>query len=202
MNKLTKQLLSLGLSAVTVAGMVTPVLADGEVPTTELEATEVTDQPTENVPGNELVMKSITLQITKDGKTSSTSLDVDVNATDDYITSYIVTNCVPEGYVIDGKGAASSLYKVSDNEWQMVLVKMEEQKREVSQVYNLNIVYKYENRTEQKTFTVDDGSDDVYSYIQKHFIPEGYSSDVCWEKDPTTRTYEVEICKGSVTTNG
>lgn len=34
MNKLTKQLLSLGLSAVTVAGMVTPVLADDEVPTT------------------------------------------------------------------------------------------------------------------------------------------------------------------------
>lgn len=116
MNKLTKQLLSLGLSAVTVAGMVTPVLADGEVPTTELEATEVTDQPTENVPGNELVMKSITLQITKDGKTSSTSLDVDVNATDDYITSYIVANCVSEGYLIDGKGAASSLQKVSDTE--------------------------------------------------------------------------------------
>ena len=31
MNKLTKQLLSLGLSAVTVAGMVTPVLADGTI---------------------------------------------------------------------------------------------------------------------------------------------------------------------------
>lgn len=93
MNKLTKQLLSLGLSAVTVAGMVTPVLADGEVPTTtEPEATEVTDQPTENVPGNELVMKSISLQITKDGQKSSTTFDVDVNATDDYITSYIVAN--------------------------------------------------------------------------------------------------------------
>lgn len=196
MNKLTKQLLSLGLSAVTVASMVTPVLADDEVPTTtEPEATEVTDQPTENVPGNELVMKSISLQITKDGQKSSTTFDVDVNATDDYITSYIVANCVPEGYVIDGKGAASSLYKASDNEWQMVLVKKEEQKPEVSQVYNLNVVYKYENKTEQKTFTIDDGSDDAYSYIQKHFIPEGYSSGVCWEKDPTTRTYEVEICK-------
>lgn len=196
MNKLTKQLLSLGLSAVTVAGMVTPVLADGEVPTTtEPETNEVANQPTEDGPSNEIVMKSITLQITKDGQKSSTTFDVDVNATDDYITSYIVANCVPEGYVIDGKGAASSLYKVSDNEWQMVLVKMEEQKPKVSQVYNLNVVYKYENKTEQKTFTVDDGSDDVYSYIQKHFIPEGYSSDVCWEKDPTTRTYEVEICK-------
>lgn len=50
MNKLTKQLLSLGLSAVTVAGMVTPVLADDEVPTTtEPEATEVKNQPVDVV---------------------------------------------------------------------------------------------------------------------------------------------------------
>lgn len=195
MNKLTKQLLSLGLSAVTVAGMVTPVLADDEVPTTEPETSEVANQPTENGPGNELATKPITLQITKDGKTSSTSFDVDVNATDDYVTSYIVANCVPEGYRIDGKGAASSLCKVSDNEWQMVLVKKEEQKPEVSQVYNLNIVYKYENRTEQKTFTIDDGSDDVIDYINKNLLPEGYSLDEWTPKDPTTRTYEIEICK-------
>lgn len=196
MNKLTKQLLSLGLSAVTVAGMVTPVLADDEVPTTtESETSEVANQPTEDGPSNEIVMKSITLQITKDGQTTSTTFDIDVNATDDYITSYIVANCVPEGYMIDGKGASSSLQKISDTEWQMVLVKKEEQKPEVSQVYNLNVVYKYENKTEQKTFTVDDGSDDVYSYIQKHFIPEGYSLDSYWEKDPTTRTYEIEIYK-------
>lgn len=119
MNKLTKQLLSLGLSAVTVAGMVTPVLADDEVPTTEPEATEVTDQPTENVPGNELVMKSITLQITKDGQTTSTTFDVDVSATDDYVTSYIVANCVPEGYMIDGKGLLAAYIKflIMNGKW-------------------------------------------------------------------------------------
>lgn len=50
MNKLTKQLLSLGLSVVTVAGMVSPVLADDEVPTTtEPETTEVKDQPVDVV---------------------------------------------------------------------------------------------------------------------------------------------------------
>ena len=143
MNKLTKQLLSLGLSAVTVAGMVTPVLADDEVPTTtEPETNEVANQPTEDGPSNEIVMKSITLQITKDGKTSSTSFDVDVNATDDYITSYIVANCVPEGYVIDGKGATSSLQKVSDTEWQMVLVKKEEQKpEEALQTFKIKVVF-------------------------------------------------------------
>lgn len=87
-------------------------------------------------------MKSITLQITKDGKTSSTTFDVDVNATDDYITSYIVANCVPEGYVIDGKGAASSLQKVSDTEWQMVLVKKEEQKpEEALQTFKIKVVF-------------------------------------------------------------
>ena len=48
MNKLTKQLLSLGLSAVTVAGMVSPVLADDEVNTTEPETTEVANQPVAN----------------------------------------------------------------------------------------------------------------------------------------------------------
>lgn len=49
MNRLTKQLLSLGLSVVTVAGMVSPVLADDEVPTTEPETTEVSEQPTDVV---------------------------------------------------------------------------------------------------------------------------------------------------------
>ena len=56
MNRLTKQLLSLGLSVVTVAGMASPVLADDEVSTTEPETTEVAkqstdvvDQPNENV---------------------------------------------------------------------------------------------------------------------------------------------------------
>ena len=68
MNKLTKQLLSLGLSAVTVAGMVSPVLADDEVNTTEPETTEVANQPVENGSGSELATKSITLQITKDCK--------------------------------------------------------------------------------------------------------------------------------------
>lgn len=119
MNKLTKQLLSLGLSAVTVAGMVTPVLADDEVNAVEPteETTAATEQSTEEKVVNELVTRTITLHITKDGQTTSTEFNLDVNATDDYVTSYIVANCVPEGYRIDGKGAASSLQKVSDTEW-------------------------------------------------------------------------------------
>lgn len=122
MNKLMKQLLSLGLSVVTVAGMVSPVLADDEVNTTEPTA----ETQTTGSDVNTSEQKTITVHITKDGQTTSTEFNLDVNATDDYVTSYIVANCVPEGYMIDGKGAASSLQKVSDTEWQMVLVKKEE----------------------------------------------------------------------------
>ena len=91
MNKLTKQLLSLGLSVVTVAGMVSPVLADDEVNAVEPteETTAATEQSTEEEVVNELVTRTITLHITKDGQTTSTEFNLDVNATDDYVTSYI-----------------------------------------------------------------------------------------------------------------
>lgn len=140
MNKLTKQLLSLGLSVVTVAGMVSPVLADDEVPTTEptKEITEVSEQPTEvveettqqeeaasNEAEAQAATKTITLRVTQDGKETTRSFDVDSNATDEDVINYIVANCVPAGYRIDGKGAASSLYNVSGNEWVMTLVKNE-----------------------------------------------------------------------------
>lgn len=197
MNKLTKQLLSLGLSVVTVAGMVSPVLADDEVNTTEPEATEVANQPTENGPGNELVMKSITLQITKDGQTTSTEFNLDVNATDDYVTSYIVANCVPEGYRIDGKGAASSLCKVSDTEWQMVLVKKEEQKpEETLQTFNLSV--KFEGEPEKNyDDTFESTSENAISFIINNLIPEGYER-VNYngiDYDKTTNTYTLTLYK-------
>lgn len=197
MNKLTKQLLSLGLSVVTVAGMVSPVLADDEVNTSEPETTEVANQPTENGLSNELATKPITLQITKDGQTTSTTFDVDVNATDDYVTSYIVANCVPEGYMIDGKGAASSLCKVSDTEWQMVLVKKEEQKPDVnSKKYTINVVFE-EEPNKNFTTTFDPTNENVTDYILRVVIPEGYT---CRDeskivKDEATNTYTATVVK-------
>ena len=51
MKKLMKQLLSLGLSVVTVAGMVSPVLADDDVntPKSQTESTEVSNEPSSSV---------------------------------------------------------------------------------------------------------------------------------------------------------
>lgn len=176
MNKLTKQLLSLGLSVVTVAGMVSPVLADDEVNAVEPteETTAATELSTEEEVVNELVTRTITLHITKDGQTTSTEFNLDVNATDDYVTSYIVANCVPEGYMIDGKGAASSLQKVSDTEWQMVLVKKEEQKpEEALQTFNIKVVFSDKTQKDYED-TFESTRNDAFFYIIENFIPEGY----------------------------
>lgn len=173
MNKLMKQLLSLGLSVVTVAGMVSPVLADDEVNTTEPTA----ETQTTGSDVNTSEQKTITVHITKDGQTTSTEFNLDVNATDDYVTSYIVANCVPEGYMIDGKGAASSLQKVSDTEWQMVLVKKEEQKpEEALQTFKIKVVFSDKTQKDYED-TFESTRNDALLYIIENFIPEGYSFD-------------------------
>lgn len=199
MNKLTKQLLSLGLSVVTVAGMVSPVLADDEVPTTEPteEITEVSEQPTEvveettqqeEVASNEIetqaATKTITLRVTQDGKEATKSFDVDSNATDEDVINYIVANCVPAGYRIDGKGAASSLYNVSGNEWVMTLVK-NEVAQSTAKTYNLKILkvnngHSYldysEYSIEYTRFTYDSSKTNlcIEDYIERNYCPKGY----------------------------
>ena len=199
MNKLTKQLLSLGLSAVTVAGMVSPVLADDEVPTTEPteEITEVSEQPTEVVEettqqeeaaSNEVeaqaATKTITLRVTQDGKETTRSFDVDSSATDEDVINYIVANCVPAGYRIDGKGAASSLYNVSGNEWVMTLVK-NEVAQSTAKTYNLKILkvsngHSYldysEYSIEYTRFTYDSSKTNlcIEDYIERNYCPKGY----------------------------
>ena len=199
MNKLTKQLLSLGLSVVTVAGMVSPVLADDEVPTIEPteEITDVSEQPTEVVEessqqeeaaSNEIeaqaATKTITLRVTQDGKETTRSFDVDSNATDEDVINYIVANCVPAGYRIDGKGAASSLYNVSGNEWVMTLVK-NEVAQSTAKTYNLKILkvsngHSYldysEYSIEYTRFTYDSSKTNlcIEDYIERNYCPKGY----------------------------
>ena len=199
MNKLTKQLLSLGLSVVTVAGMVSPVLADDEVPTTEPteEITEVSEQPTgvveettqqEEAASNEVeaqaATKTITLRVTQDGKETTRSFDVDSSATDEDVINYIVANCVPAGYRIDGKGAASSLYNVSGNEWVMTLVK-NEVAQSTAKTYNLKILmvnngHSYldysEYSIEYTRFTYDSSKTNlcIEDYIERNYCPKGY----------------------------
>ena len=76
MNKLTKQLLSLGLSVVTVAGMVSPVLAnDGvNVLNSQNSSTQTTKEGT----------KTIKLHVFKDGKEEPNPIEVEVPANADF----------------------------------------------------------------------------------------------------------------------
>lgn len=118
MNKLTKQLLSLGLSVVTVAGMVSPVLANDGVNVLKAQnsSTQTTKEGT----------KTIKLHVFKDGKEEPNPIDVEVPANADFfeVMNIIANNYVPAGYGIDGKGGASGLYNTPEDEnvWYMHLV--------------------------------------------------------------------------------
>ena len=176
MNKLTKQLLSLGLSAVTVAGMVTPVLADDEVPTTtEPEATEVTDQPVdavdqpknveeepkddvvepsqdvqqESLPGDFSTTKEYVINVYKDGEKSIERFDLDSTLSDDAVKEYIKNSCIPQWYELStGKDAAGGggIVKISDNEWDLYLTSRMNNSSVPKKTVTLNIIYLYEDK--------------------------------------------------------
>lgn len=118
MNKLTKQLLSLGLSVVTVAGMVSPVLAnDGvNVLNSQNSSTQTTKEGT----------KTIKLHVFKDGKEEPNPIDVEVPANADFfeVMNIIANNYVPAGYGIEGRGSIGGLYLSMEDEnvWYMHLV--------------------------------------------------------------------------------
>lgn len=195
MNKLTKQLLSLGLSAVTVAGMVSPVLADDEVPTTEPETTEVKDQPVDVVEQPSDVVendarvadtttdapkeKCISVRIFKEQEETSRIFYIASDATEEQIKDSIKRQFVPVGYAVStGKGAAGGegIVQDSENEWSLYLVKRVEQPGVPTKTVTLNIIYLYENKeAEYKSVkVVDEKTFDVPNYLSENYVPAGY----------------------------
>ena len=174
MNKLTKQLLSLGLSVVTVAGMVIPVLADDEVNTTEPTAeTQTTDSDV-----NTIEQKTITVHITKDGEETTTEqFEISSTAVREDIEKYIRRYYVPEGYEIPtGKGAAGDgLNYVSDTEWDLYLVKKAVQmpEEETLQTFKIKVVFSDKTQKDYED-TFESTRNDAFFYIIENFIPEGY----------------------------
>lgn len=117
MNKLTKQLLSLGLSVVTVAGMVSPVFAE-EVDETLENTTPIAEVSNETNVNDCAALKTITVQLVihekgpyvyTDCVYKDVSVEVAQDATYDEVEDAIIKQCFPEGYVavIAGKGGAS-----------------------------------------------------------------------------------------------
>ena len=162
MNMLTKQLLSLGLSVVTVAGMVSPVFAEDDV--------NVINTQDETTQTETATKKRIVLNIYKDGYYSVLDFEIDQNANNEEISNYILKNYVPKGYRVDVINGSMSLYPNTDTEWTINVVK------DVINTFTVKIVYEGEpEKNTVETFDLD--NNDAYNYIKNHYVPEGYSYD-------------------------
>lgn len=107
MNKLTKQLLSLGLSVVTVAGMVLPVFAE-EVDETLENITPIAEVSNETNENERAALKTIMVQLIihekgpyvySDCVYKDVSVEVAQNAAYDEVEDAIIKQCFPEGFV-------------------------------------------------------------------------------------------------------
>ena len=197
MNKLTKQLLSLGLSVVTVAGMVSPVLADDEVPATEPTAeTQTTDSDV-----NTIEQKTITVHITKDGEEITTEqFEISSTAVREDIEKYIRRYYVPEGYEIPtDKGAAGDgLNYVSDTEWDLYLVKKAVQTPEEETMQTFKVKVVFADKTEEDyEDTFKSKGEEAESYIINKYVPKDYirvqSEGLVY--DATSSTYTLTLYK-------
>ena len=158
MNKLTKQLLSLGLSVVTVAGMVSPVFAE-EVDETLENTTPIAEVSNETNVNERAALKTITVQLIihekgpyvyTDCVYKDVSAQIAQDATYGEIEDAIIKQCFPEGYVavIDGKGGASGpkIYPLNEEKtiYAAECVKKENNglfDPETSDIYGVNFIF-------------------------------------------------------------
>ena len=199
MNRLTKQLLSLGLSVVTVAGMVSPVLADDEVSITETETTEVAKQTTDVEQPSEEVVNQPTgdaqvpvesnndtveyvVDVYLDGKQeiTPTSIQLSKDWSELEVKNYIEENYAYGRIIVSLKSEENPQYP---NATYYVLNL--ETPKEVSDDYKIILNVNGVETTQNVHLTEDDfriyGT--VYQYIKLKCIPDGYHIDYTKGKD-------------------
>ena len=225
MNRLTKQLLSLGLSVVTVAGMVSPVLADDEVPTTEPETTEVSeqssnvvdqpnkdaaDQPTDDTKlpvesNNETVEYVVDVYLDGKQEITPTSIQLSKNWSELEVRNYIEENFAYGRVIVSLETRENSQYP---NATYYVLNL--ETPKEVSDDYKIILNVNGVETTQNVHLTEDDfriyGT--VYQYIKLKCIPDGYHIDYTKGKDLSrgivlsgSNTYRAYLLKNSEATS-
>lgn len=176
MNKLTKQLLSLGLSAVTVAGMVTPVFAEGVDETQSSGDLPVVEKETE---------REYALQIYKhnvDGtvKMEQTSFVVPSSAGFEDIYHSVVGQFLPEGYNLPAP-VTSAVKKIDENTYRFDVFEKQGTEDEMIDVTVEFYLYKSEDKKVVATTTLSVNknlyNDEVGQIIYKN-PPEGY--EVVW----------------------
>lgn len=176
MNKLTKQLLSLGLSVVTVAGMVSPVFAEGVDDTQSTGDSPVIEKETE---------REYALQIYKhnvDGtvKMEQTSFVVPSSAGFEDIYHSVVEQFLPEGYNLPVP-VTSAVKKVDENTYRFDVFEKQGAEDEMIDVTVEFYLYKSEDKKVVATTTLSVNknlyNDEVGQIIYKN-PPEGY--EVVW----------------------
>ena len=224
MNRLTKQLLSLGLSVVTVAGMVSPVLADDEVSITETETTEVAKQTTDVEQPSEEVVNQPTgdaqvpvesnndtveyvVDVYLDGKQeiTPTSIQLSKDWSELEVKNYIEENYAYGRIIVSLKSEENPQYP---NATYYVLNL--ETPKEVSDDYKIILNVNGVETTQNVHLTEDDfriyGT--VYQYIKLKCIPDGYHIDYTKGKDLSrgivlsgSNTYRAYLLKNSEATS-
>ena len=176
MNKLTKQLLSLGLSVVTVAGMVSPVFAEGVDETQGAGDSPVVEKEIE---------REYALQIYKhnvDGtvKMEQTSFVVPSSAGFEDIYQSVVEQFLPEGYNLPAP-VTSAVKKVDENTYRFDVFEKQGTEDEMIDVTVEFYLYKSEDKKVVATTTLSVNknlyNDEVGQIIYKN-PPEGY--EVVW----------------------
>lgn len=176
MNKLTKQLLSLGLSVVTVAGMVSPVLAEGVDETQGTGDSPVVEKEAE---------REYTLQIYKhnvDGTeiVENTTFTVASSAGYTEIYRYVAKEYLPEGYSLPAP-AFAAVTEVDENTYRFDVYEKQSAEDEMIDVTVEFYLYKSEDKKVVATTTLSVNknlyNDEVGQIIYKN-PPEGY--EVVW----------------------
>ncbi len=176
MNKLTKQLLSLGLSVVTVAGMVSPVFAEGVDETQGTGDSPIVEKETE---------REYALQIYKhnvDGtvKMEQTSFVVPSSVGFEDIYHSVVEQFLPEGYNLPVP-VYSAVKKVDENTYRFDVFEKQGEEDEMTDVTVEFYLYKSEDKKVVATKTISVNRnlfDDEIRDIINQNPPEGY--EVVW----------------------
>ena len=176
MNKLTKQLLSLGLSVVTVAGMVSPVFAEGIDETQSTGNSPVIEKETE---------REYALQIYKhnvDGteKVEYTTFTISSSAGYTDIYRYVAKEYLPDGYSLPAP-AFAAVTEVDENTYRFDVFENNKTEDEMIDVTVEFYLYKSEDKKVVATTTLSVNknlyNDEVGQIIYKN-PPEGY--EVVW----------------------
>lgn len=176
MNKLTKQLLSLGLSVVTVAGMVSPVLAEGVDETQGTGDSPVVEKETEREYALQIYKHSV------DGTeiVENTTFTVASSAGYTEIYRYVAKEYLPEGYSLPAP-AFAAVTEVDENTYRFDVYEKQSAEDEMIDVTVEFYLYKSEDKKVVATTTLSVNknlyNDEVGQIICKN-PPEGY--EVVW----------------------